>query len=310
MRRTTALLLGASLVGGAFAGCRTSDPDAFPRDGYVDPHGDDDDDSTEVDPNDPEGGDRIAFLDVIQHSTFGGGVVTYEARASFFDPEPLPVPQPGVEECFANGTDLDPWNPAPSSEEFGAPVITLDGDPWELEMFGTDYWRRSLPERIWTDGDDANVLLPETELGPVQYDDVVSLPAALVGTSMTLEREVGIVVEWESDVDANQLLLVVKGDDSGRTEYVVCAPLDDGEFVIPASLFDNYPAGSVELLLRRERVNDRWVIGPQGWGRTVGVSQVRAQFLIEEGAFDPEGDDDDSAGDDDDSAGDDDDSSN
>ncbi len=298
-----ALLLG---VGTLVCGCRTTPEDAFDRDGFVDPHGDDDDDSAD-NPlgGNPEGGDRVAFWDVVRHSTFDAeGPVSYETRASFFEPDVLASPQPGVEECFANGTDApDPWAPIPTSEAYGVPVLKADGEDWELELIGTDYWRRNLPERVWQSGADLDLFLPGAELGEAtQYDDVLSLPTTLVGTSIELSGDDGLTVTWVPDVEINQLLLVLKGDDSGRTEYVVCAPLDDGEFTIPPIMFDGYPAGEVEVLLRRERTNDRWILGETGWGRTVGISQVRAEFTIFSDTFGGGGDDDDSAGDDDDSA--------
>ena len=290
----SSLLLGLGIL---VCGCRTTLDDAFDRDGLDDPQGDDDDSADSLIGGDPEGGDRVAFWDVVRHSTFDAeGPVSYETRASFFDPAVLPTPQPGVEECFANGTNgPDPWDPVSTHQAYGLPVLVTDGEDWELELVGTDYWRRNLPESVWQSGADLDLFLPGAELGEAaQYDDVLSLPTTLVGTSIELSGDDGLTVTWVPDVETNQLLLVLKGDDSGRTEYVVCAPLDDGEFTIPPIMFDGYPAGEVNVLLRRERMNDRWVLGETGWGRTMGVSQVRAEFTIFSDTF-GRGDDDDSA---------------
>jgi|GEM_PF-5594224 len=284
-------LLGPALLltlGGAIA-CTASPDQPFPRDGFVDPSSDDDDDAHDG-PNhggDAVAGDRVAFWDFVQTRGFDGGEAEYTTRASFFDYQRLGIPQPqGPGECLRNGTDADPWEPMQSNDLWGQPTLEADGEEWDLEQLGVDYWVRGLPPRTWTDFDDLTIAIAGDVLGEAtEYEEALSLPETLIGVAASLDPDDGLVVEWQAGDANNQLLLVLKGDDSGRTEYVVCTPLDDGDFTVPAAMFEDYPAGDVEVLLRRERTREDWRLDDVSLGRTVGVSQLRASFTISSETF-------------------------
>lgn len=267
--------------------CAGNLPDPFPRDGHGDPHGDDDD-GHNGGHGDPVAGDRIALWDIVHTTNFDGGDTRYVTRVSFFEPQRLGIPSPeGPEECFVNAADVDPWLPLDSSSLYGQPVLQADGEEWTLDFDGADdFWSRPLPERAWPDSGDLTFSLPGGEaIGPTEYVDQLSVPARLEGTSVELSGTQGLRVRWVAGEPSNQLLLVFKSDSTGRTEYVVCTPQDDGEFEVPASTFEDFPAGEVEFLLRRERTRDDWMVDDFGFGRTIGVSQLRAEFTVTEDTF-------------------------
>jgi len=281
-------LLGPVLllsIGGMIS-CDGGPSDPFPRDGNAGSHGDDD--GHNGGHGDPVAGDRVALWDFVHTTDFEGSDATYVTRVSFFAPQVLGIPRPdGAEECFVNTTDVDPWLPMDSSTIYGQPVLQADGEEWNLDFDGSDdFWSRQLPSRTWTDLDSLTFSLPGGEaIEPTEYLDQLSLPTRLEGISVELSGTEGLKVRWVAGEPEDQLLLVFKSDSSGRTDYVVCAPLDDGEFEVPASTFADFPAGEVEFLLRRERVREDWLVDEFGVGRTVGVSQLRAEFTVDEDTF-------------------------
>jgi hypothetical protein len=274
------------ILGGIVTACPVSPEAPFPRDGeaHADPHGDDDDGHGG---ENPDTGDRVAFWEVVRTATWGDEQPAYTTRASFFDFQVLGIPRPGgPEDCLVNGAEYDPFEPPVTDDDWGRPSVVLDGEAWPLDQVG-DYWSRGLPERTWTPFADATLRLAEGPGGaPIEFEGALSLPQSLDGVSIALNAD-GLTLDWVAGEPETQLRLAVKGERLGRTEYVVCAPLDDGQFVIEPEMFADYPVGDIEVLLRRERDREDWVLEGISRGRTQGVSQLRASFTLAEDTFDP-----------------------
>lgn len=275
MKRLPLLLLLA--VG--LTGCPSDAPE-FPRDGFT---GDDDDDSAGG--TNPHGdlvaGDRIAWWDVIRSSSFAENNPTFSARASFFDPRVLPIPTPDLESCFQNSVGEDPWNPPPTERDYGIPYVWLDGEQADLEL-GADWWSANLSGSFWQDGADVRLGVSGADEFPggTFWPSALGLPEPLIGVGANAGGG-GIDLQWVAGVPENTLQVIVKPRVSGpTTAYVACQANDDGDFTIPSEALAGFPEADVQVLLRRQRINDDWRVFPDGAGRTTGISELRAEFTL------------------------------
>ncbi len=290
---TVPLLLAAS--GLAVMACQPTPDDGFSRGGGDDGHGDpghDDDD-------DGHGGDedRWAYWDLVRTTGFGSGVVGITATASFFEQgEVRAWPQPGgLDDCLVGSADADPHRAPESITSRGNPVMLLDGEEWELDIPpGSDVYTRALPERTWVPFDEVTLAVPGAKEPAMSWDGALSIPETLEGVSASLSAD-GLELEWEAGAAENQLRLIISSTTSGRFEYIVCLPNDDGAFTVPVDdVLDGFEGWDVAVQLRRETLRDDFWLDNIRRGTVIGISALRAEFSIVSG-FWTDGDDDDSS---------------
>lgn len=286
------LLLASGL---AVVACTVTPDDGFSRGGDGghgdDGHGDDDDGHGTAE-------DRWAYWDLVRTDSFSGGDVVITATASFFqEPEPRAWPQPGgLDDCIVGAADSDPHAVPPSNTDWGNPVMFLDGEDWELEIPpGMDVYTRSLPERVWAPFANVTVSVPGSKEPDTAWNEVLSIPETLEGIS-ALVTDDGMELSWDGGAAENQLRLVISSMGSGRYEYVVCLPADDGAFTVPAEdMLDALEGMDIAVELRRENLSDELWLDDIRRGTSVGISTLRAEFTIVDGYWTGGGDDDDSA---------------
>ncbi len=93
-------------------------------------------------------------------------------------------------------------------------------------------------------------------------------------------RSADLAVGWDRPPRASTLALMITALDDRNTSTLVCAPTDDGDYVVPASALSRLPAGQATLQLFRVRT--RFFPTPNGMaGVGVGSSTSDAKITLQ-----------------------------